>query len=123
MRKLFVLLCISLLFLTGLSAETGKRFHFGLDVGGVPITPDVTGYRIGGGIGVKVSTHWGFIAEFGYAVNTSEKEYVRNQWSYRTSYSSIPLSGSIVFITPVTEGFSAHIGLGFGYYYISKGRV
>jgi hypothetical protein len=118
MRKLLVPLCLCLLFFTDLSAETGKSFHVGLDIGGVPITPDVIGYRIGGGIGVKLSKRLGFIAEFGYAVNRSEKERVRNSWRERTTFSSIPLSGSIVLITPVTEGFSAHIGLGVGYYFM-----
>jgi len=117
MKKLLILSCLSLLVFTDLSAETVKRFHIGFDVGGCPITPDVNGYRFGGGIGVQVSKRVGFIAEFGYAFNTSNRvRHYRQPENMTTTFSSVPLSGSIVLITPVTEGFSAHIGLGLGYY-------
>jgi hypothetical protein len=70
MEKLFILTSLGLLFFTDLSADTGKRFHIGLDVGGCPVSQHLNGYRIGGGIGVKVSRRVGLIAEFDYAFNT-----------------------------------------------------
>jgi hypothetical protein len=116
MKKLFILLSSSLLLFTGVFAETSRRFSVGFNVGGCRIVENMDGYRIGGEFGFQISRRMGFLAEFGYAYNTSS--YEGSSYTGKWTYSSVPVSASLVFITPVTENFSAHIGLGLGYYSI-----
>jgi opacity protein-like surface antigen len=58
------------------------------------------------------------MAEFAYAGTKSANKYSGNSAtsSRKYTYTSVPISFSFLFITPVSKNFSAYLGLGVGHY-------
>jgi hypothetical protein len=108
---------------------SGLGGSFGLSFGAQPFANLASGYRVGGELGIQFSNHFAFVGDVSYAFQTYSYEYVSAYGSYssstksETTYSTVPLCGSLVFIAPVGEKMSARIGAGVGYYLIKSHYV
>lgn len=128
MKKIFIFLGVSILILGGISpalnGETQKGLHLGVSIGTFPFVPAFNSYRVGGEIGYQFTDRVGINMEFGYGYITSnyesdeQSQYFQSSYSRETTYSAVPISGSLLFTTPVGNGFTAYVGIGLGYYTI-----
>lgn len=127
MKKIIHFFCFCIFILWALcphlSAEPQRGVHFGISAGAFPIFWAFNSYRFGAEIGYRTG-RIAFITEVAYGHTTSEYEsrsdyeYYSYSSSSKTTYTSIPISGSLLYITPLSESFSAYVGVGFGYYTI-----
>jgi opacity protein-like surface antigen len=70
---------------------------------------------------INLTERIGIVGEFAYGYATHSYGYKDNygySFSKKTTYSSVPINASLLFITPVGKRFSTYIGLGIGYYLI-----
>jgi hypothetical protein len=129
MKKAMILVSIGI-FLFGIilpimSNAAGKGFNLGMNFGGIPIAGTFNGYSIGGEIGFQFSERVAFTCEVGYGYQSYSYESSGEYYSYSDEVilSTVPISGSLVFITPIGEKFSARIGAGLGYYLIKINEI
>ncbi|UCC38993.1 MAG: outer membrane beta-barrel protein, partial [Candidatus Aminicenantes bacterium] len=125
MKKIIILMCF-FCFIFGtispaVSGESGKGLSLGVNVGAFPIVYYYKAYRIGGEIGYQFTERIGIMGEFAYASTTDsyESRSSSSSSSDKITYSAVPISVTLLFITPVTKRFSPYVGLGVGHYSIT----
>ena len=124
MKKAMILVSIGIflfsIVLPVLSYAAGKGFYLGMNFGGMPIAGTFNGYGVGGEIGFQFSERVAIMGEVEYGYQSYSHESSGEYYSYHDemNLSTVPISGSLVFITPIGEKFSARIGAGLGYYSI-----
>ena len=124
MKKSIIFAIFLFLFIFSQSvlfAEDTKRgASIGLTAGAYPFMWNFNSYRFGGEIGYQFTSRIGIMAEFAYAGAKSSYKYSGNsaESSREYTYTSVPMSLSLLFITPVSNNFSTYIGLGVGHYSI-----
>lgn len=112
-------------------AASGKGLHLGINIGQFPIEwhydswlqdnmgRGIKAFVLGGEIGYQFTKRIAILGEFAYGNKNSlsRRDYDIN-WYYETkmTYSSMPISLSLFFITPLDNTLSTYIGLGLGYY-------
>jgi len=103
------------------SEESGKGLSLGVNVGAFPIVYYFKAYRFGGEIGYQFTERIGIMGEFAYALTTQSYEARSSSYSTtdKMTYSAVPISVTLLFITPVTKRFSPYLGLGVGHYSIT----
>jgi len=107
-----------------LSDAAGRGLNLGLNFGGMPIVGGYNGYSFGGEIGLQFSERVALVGEIAYGYQSysheSSSQYYEEIYSYSSemTLSTVPISGSLVFITPIGEKLSARIGVGLGHYSI-----
>jgi len=125
MKKVIIVMGIGLVILGGISSnsfgETGKGFYLGIGGGTFPVWI-FNSYHVSGEIGYRFSKRFGIVADVGYGLisihnesNNTNENYPYSR-SSTTTYSSFPVSGSLIISTPVGENFIGYVGLGLGYY-------
>jgi len=105
--------------------ESGVGMSLGLNVGGFPFFYGTNSLNYGGELGIQFLQRIAFRAEISFATVTSsyENEYVGTYFSSsytdKTTYSAVPISGTLLYKAPINPYLSANVGAGFGYYPIS----
>jgi opacity protein-like surface antigen len=109
-----------------LYAETGRGFNFGVSVGTFPFVWSNNGIKtlnslcLSGRIGCQFTRHFGIIGElaYSYARSYTKTTSTWNEYweSQETNHTTIPVTLSLIYSEPISERFTAYIGLGFGYY-------
>jgi hypothetical protein len=127
MKKAIGLLFVGLTILGGISTETygdsGKGFHVGFGVGAFPVFI-INSYYVSGELGYRFTKNLGMLIDAGFGNIASSYGYDENEGLYhysytsKTEYTTIPISGSLLFSTQVGENFIPYVGLGMGYYKI-----
>lgn len=114
------------------SAAPGRGLCLGIDIGNFPIEwrydswlqdsmgEGINAFILGGEIGYQFTDRIGILGEFAYGNKNSStrRDYVHSFREIKMTYSSMPISVSLFFITPIDNRFSTYIGLGLGYYTI-----
>ncbi|MBL7083780.1 MAG: porin family protein [Candidatus Aminicenantes bacterium] len=122
MKKIIILMCfLCLIFGTispAVSEESGRGVSLGVSVGAYSIVMYFNSYRFCGELGYQFTERIGIMGEFGYASTTQSYESRSNSYSSssKMTYSGVPISVTLLFITPVTKRFSPYVGLGVGHY-------
>lgn len=125
MKKIIILICFfCLIFGTispAVSEKSGRGLSLGVNVGAFPIVLYFNSYRFGGELGYQFTERIGIMGEFAYASTTQSYESRSNSYSSssKMTYSAVPISVTLLFITPVTKRFSPYVGLGVGHYSIT----
>jgi opacity protein-like surface antigen len=126
MKKLITLISFGSLVLWGfspaLSAESGRGFSLGASVGGFSAGAGANGLRFGGEFSYQFTDHLGLLFEVASGKITQNYESSDTYgYSYRdkSTYSSTPISASLLFIAPLGKGFSVYAGIGLGYHWIA----
>lgn len=130
MKKYIILILFcSIIFSANYStlfAETGRGFNFGVSVGTFPFVWSNNGIKplnslcLSGRIGCQFTKHFGIIGEVAYSYASSYTKTTstwNGYWeSQETNHTTIPMTLSLIYSEPISERFTAYIGLGFGYY-------
>lgn len=102
------------------SAEARQGLNLGASVGGFPLFGGWVAYRFGGEMGYRFADRLGVIAEIGYAksTQTSESSNVFGSYTSKSTRSSRPITLSLLYFAPFTQGATAYAGFGAGYYFL-----
>lgn len=126
MKKILILFSIGF-FLLGLPLLTEANdieFTIGGNYGGTSIVQYINGNCFGGEIGFQFTKNLGIVGEVGtgHSSCSSEYDYEGYYYSYssetETIFDTTWFGGSLVFIAPVGDNFSARVGIGLSSYKI-----
>jgi opacity protein-like surface antigen len=138
MKKIIILICSCCFIFSAicpeLSGAPGRGFSFGINVGIFPIEWHLDTFLVdnyygkrqsvflfGGELGYQFTERIRIIGEFAYGRESglNKTQYDTGDISYmKATYSSMPVSASLLFITPVNKRASFYMGIGLGYYKI-----
>ncbi len=123
MKKIFFFGCLYFFIFSGafpVLAENSERgASIGVNIGSFPIARTLDSYRLGVEFGFQFTERIGIKGETAYAFTSSsyEAKSAVSSTSGKTTHACIPVSASLLFSTPVSEKFSAFMGIGLGYYF------